>query len=336
MDKDELHESLEIVFDKEKSDIRNQGYSYFYKGTQAENITYPNAEMLLQIYADLKNEVSNIFQLIDFVGTLKGKIAQASEPLVRYSRTEVSYVGVSALCFYTLVQIGYANEAIESLKKRQNDFSGIYRLLYAILGTTYFDSVQLKDLSDILEADRSAKIEEQLRDKERLRSKIIEVRFQQLEKKLKKVNVEINQDKKSLAEKIDVLGLSGNYNELLDCIDNFILTDTSKVVNAGIISTLRTFMADLLKDVAEKIARTEGTKIPHTDGRGEMGDVRDYLKRKLSFSDADDKFITSFVRILHAEGGHSFMSEKEYFRLSKNIAIEIALFVISKYEKYKK
>jgi hypothetical protein len=36
---------------------------------------------------------------------------------------------------------------------------------------------------------------------------------------------------------------------------------------------------------------------------------------------------------LHEEGGHSFVSEKEYFRLSRNIAIEIALFVLSKYEK---
>jgi hypothetical protein len=96
-------------------------------------------------------------------------------------------------------------------------------------------------------------------------------------------------------------------------------------------------MADLLKDIANRIAEGEGFKIPHVEGRGEMGDVRSYLKSKLDFSDADDKFIDSFIDILHIEGGHSFMSEKEYFRLSRNIAIEIALFALSKYEKkYKK
>ena len=123
----------------------------------------------------------------------------------------------------------------------------------------------------------------------------------------------------------------------MECIDNFILADTSKVVNAGMISALRSFMADLLKDIANRIAQQEGSKIPHIEGRGEMGDIRGYLKSKLEFTGADDNFIDSFIDVLHIEGGHSFMSEKEYFRLSKNIAIEIALFVLSKYEKkYKK
>ena len=99
------------------------------------------------------------------------------------------------------------------------------------------------------------------------------------------------------------------------------------------ISNLRTFMGNLLKDVAGRIAQKESETIPTIQGCGEMGNIRGYLKIKLNLSAKDDKFIDSFVDILHSEGGHAFMSEKEYFRLARNIAIEISLFILSKYEK---
>lgn len=92
-------------------------------------------------------------------------------------------------------------------------------------------------------------------------------------------------------------------------------------------------MADLLKDIVERIAEKEQEIMPILPERGEMGNVRGYLKKKLDLSENDDRFVTSFVDILHAEGGHAFMSDKEYFRLARNIAIEIALFVLTKYEK---
>jgi hypothetical protein len=99
------------------------------------------------------------------------------------------------------------------------------------------------------------------------------------------------------------------------------------------ISNLRTFVGNLLKDVAHKIAEKKKEKIPITEGHSEMGNIRTYLKRELELSQNDDEFIDSFVNVLHSEGGHAFTSEKEYFRLARNIAIEIALFVLSKYER---
>ena len=92
-------------------------------------------------------------------------------------------------------------------------------------------------------------------------------------------------------------------------------------------------MANLQKDVATKIAQKEGETIPTIGGRKEMGNIRGYMKKKLDLSDNDDRFVDSFIDILHSEGGHAFTSEKEYFRLARNIAIEIALFILSKYEK---
>ena len=166
-----------------------------------------------------------------------------------------------------------------------------------------------------------------------LEDEIIKCRYQLLTWQVKKINVEINQDKKVVSQKISSLGFNKSYNQLLDEIDNFIYTQTSNVVNAGMISNLRALMADLLKDVANRIAEKGGETIPTIKGHGELGNVRGYLKTKLDLSSNDDKFIDSFVDILHSEGGHAFMSEKEYFRLARNIAIEIALFILSKYEK---
>ena len=92
-------------------------------------------------------------------------------------------------------------------------------------------------------------------------------------------------------------------------------------------------MADLLKDVANRISTKEEEIIPTIKGRSELGNIRGYLKTKLDLSSNDDTFIDSFVDILHSKGGHAFMSEKEYFRLARNIAIEIMFFILSKYEK---
>lgn len=329
MDLLELEENLQIVFDKEENDLKKDGYTYSHRGTQAKEITYPNSEILMELFSGLGNDVLKSF----FIDVLRKRIVNADEVSYGILRP----VGISVLCFHVLIELGYTNDAVESLKSRRKTWRGIYFLLYQIIDRNYFDSNQLKDISKKLQSEEKDFLDILPYQGTHLKSKIIQARFEILKTKIRKVNVEINQDKKSVAEKISLLGLSGNYNELLSCIDNFIFTDTSEVVNAGMISNLRTFIADLFKDIAKRIANIEHEEIPKIEGKAEMGNIRGYLKTKLELSDTDNKFIDSFIDVLHQKGGHSFMSEKEYFRLSRNIAIEIALFVLSRYEKkYKK
>lgn len=320
----EIADQLEVILDKEQNDLATKGYS-FYQRVNAKDITYPNAETLIELFSTLGND--NSLKLV-FVEALKEKIRDSEEYACRQQTGEIFWVSTAAICFYTLVELGYRNDAIESFEKRQKPAHTLHLLLISILNGNYFDSSQLKAISKIIndgkhDSDISGLV----------RSKLVQARFDLLKTSVKKINVEINQDKKSVSEKIGLLGLSDNYNELLKCMDDFIFADTSKVVNAGMISALRTFMASLLKDIANRVASKEGSGMPHLAGRSEMGDIRVYLKSKLELSEADDKFIDSFVNILHAEGGHSFLSEKEYFRLSRNIAIEITLFLLSKFEK---
>jgi hypothetical protein len=331
MEPDELEENLRIVFDKEESDQKGNVSTFFFtKEKEGMTLTYPNAETLLELFGVISND--NTLKSF-FINSLKKTMINAEEFQIMSLSTKVwTNVGTSPLCFYTLIELNYTNEAIECLKKRQQRCQAIYGLINYMMDRNYFSSLQLKEISNKLNADKNRSGIEDI-----IQRKIIESRFQLLKKQIKKINVEINQDKKTVSEKINLLGLSENYNELLNYLDNFILSDTSKVVNAGMISTLRTFMADLLKDVAKRIAEGKHEEIPKIDGKSEMRSIRTYLKTKLELSENEEKFIDSFVDILHAEGGHSFMSEKEYFRLSRNIAIEIALFILSKYErKYKK
>jgi hypothetical protein len=326
METSELENSLYIVFEKEESDIEGARGTYAIEQSKENGLSYPNAETLIDLFFLIKNDVKlRSF----FVESLKERIADSDKKLFSLRLIMgCAFVSISPLCFYVLVKLGFVDEAIDSLMRRYKGCEGLYRLILYLIPMDYFDIAQLKVISTKVKSeqicyDLAKKIE----------LIIIEKRYQLLNKKIKQINIEINQDKKAVSEKMSMLGFDKSYNQLLDEIDGFINTETSTVVNAGMISTLRAFMANLQKDIANKIAQKEGETIPAIEGRREMGNIRGYLKKKLDLSDNDDKFVDSFVDILHSEGGHAFMSEKEYFRLARNIAIEIALFILSKYEK---
>jgi hypothetical protein len=319
----ELDNYLNIVFEKEESDIKKGLKTWSIEESDENILSYPNADTIINLFSIIK---SNGTLKSYFIDRLKKRIFDSDE--IMYMRYGGVPVGISPLCFYVLVELGLASEAITSLKRRHGGCEGFYSLIRYMMPKNYFDLAQLKEISTHIRTEHADSGPGRYLD-----SLIIESRFELLNRQIKKVNIEINQDKKVVSEKISMLGFDKSYNELLDGIDHFIYIETSKIVNAGMISNLRTFMGNLLKDVANRIAEKQGEKMPIIEGRGEMGNIRSYLKNKLELSDKDDKFIDSFVNILHSEGGHAFTSEKEYFRLARNIAIEIALFILSKYEK---
>ncbi len=334
----QLQESLQIIFDKEENDLKVGRPTYLIKKTTPKpTIEYPNCAMLVSLFSLIRNDAKLRSFYID---SLKKIITNCEEIQYGQKSGGFSLVGNSTLCFYALTEIGYGNEAIESFKKRHGGRQGIYTLIFYLIDFGIFSSKQLTEISDILKKDYVYLLEDIYNpDKigEKLQEKLISTRFERLSEQIKKVNREINEDEKTVIEKFKLLGFRDTFSELLESLDEYIMADTAKVVNAGIISALRTFMGDLLKDIAVKIAFAEKEEIQKIEGKGEMGAIRSYLKNRLDLTEDDNKFIDSFVNILHGEGGHSFFSEKEYFRLSRNIAIEVALFILSKYEKkYKK
>ena len=321
MDIEELRSYIDIIFAKEKIIYEHAWVFRHEKDIMNCVLSYPTSDTLVDLFSTIQNKEE-----------LKLKFLQELEYSVRES-DELWSRGVDALCFHTLIRLGFVDRALNAFKDRKKSSDILITLIYDLLehNLNYFDIKQLDEILNKLRTIKITTLSEPTKNSLILR--IINDRYELFKKIIRGVNVEINLDKKTVSEKIGYLGLDEKYKKLLDEIDDFINTDTSEFVNAGMISNMRVFLEDLFKDIAKRIAETKKEKIPKVKDRSEMGNIRHYLKDKLELSGKDDKFITAFVEILHSEGGHSFTSEKEYFRLARNIAIEIALLVLSKYGK---
>lgn len=337
MQSKELEAGLEIIFDKEKTDLLKDE-TFITERKQQDNklysiysiITYPNSEKLKDFYYYLENDEDKQ----SFVRILQSEIIDSEEEdekeKIRSSPGKKPFNGLSKLCFYTLIKLGFSEEPLESFIKRKKRCNGILTILIGIDLEDYFTIDQLtKLIAKIkgLNIDNPA-------IKNILLDKIKDSRFKQFDQKTKSKNIEINQDKKIVSEKITSLCFDKKYNTFLSEIDDFLKDETHKSINSGMVNNLRGFMCDLLLDLAKKIAEAKNEEIPKLPNHKEIGNARSYIKQNLELTDKDNKFIDSFVDILHNEGGHSFLSEKEYFRLARNMAIEISLFVLSKYEKF--
>jgi len=153
--------------------------------------------------------------------------------------------------------------------------------------------------------------------------------YEEIKESILNVNIEINRDKEKLITIFSNNGFDQKYKKLLNEIDEYINTN-SAIVTSGMIGNMRSFMEDLVTDLARKIAANNNEQIPENKDMGHMGNIRNYLRSKLELSNNDNQLINKYIEILHSEGGHSFMANIEYFRLAKNIGIEIGLFLLSR------
>ena len=339
---EELNHQIQVILDKELDDLLNWIPSWDIKEEKGKHILrYPNADTLIDVFSNIQN---NPYLKIKYKNSLCDEIENSGEkietriknygPTLDLNTYYYNYISTSSISFYALLRLGFTKEAISSFKKRISDSGSIILIIDGLLKEdfSYFDK---QNLDELLKKLKECKLKGSANKvNNAVISKIIKERYELLKKEIKGINLEINQDKKTITEKISYLDFDVKYNELLNEIDKFINTKTSSIVNAGMVSNLRTFLEDLFTDVSKKISKIKNESIPKIKGCGEMGNIRNYLKIQLELSDKDNKFINSFIDILHSEGGHSFTTKKEYFRLSRNIAIEIALLILSKYEQH--
>jgi hypothetical protein len=148
------------------------------------------------------------------------------------------------------------------------------------------------------------------------------------------INEELNIDKERVIEKIAKYGFPQEMESFLLEVDKIHELSNWKSINSGMISNLRSFFEMLIENIAEQIKLKTGDEYPKNVDRAKLGNLRHYIKTHLKLSSRDDELIDSFIKILHKEGGHAFLSEKKYFLLTKNIGIEIAYFLLSKLEDF--
>jgi len=75
--------------------------------------------------------------------------------------------------------------------------------------------------------------------------------YEQIKKELEGTNIEINRDKKAVIDRINYLMFDKKYQVFLDELDNYLNTSSS-IVSSGMVGNMRSFMEDILTDLAKK------------------------------------------------------------------------------------
>ncbi len=157
-----------------------------------------------------------------------------------------------------------------------------------------------------------------------------------LKSKLAGVNVEINQDKETLKNKIDEFGFNPDLNACLDKFDKEYASAVDEFDFKSCIAHVRSFTEQLVKSIALNICGN--TAIDPHEAIDKIGRARNYLRdSRVNFlSKKQDDFLGAFYAFLSDDqvGAHSLGSNREHARIMRNMAVEQGLFLIKLLEKY--
>lgn len=287
---------------------------------------------LKQLYSKIEKSSSD---RETFLQIIKEKLLTCEE-ITKFDGDHFRNHNAASLAFYFLLKIGKQDEIISLLKTMQERssvhptglFEDIFLFIYIepeIFNESLLDA--LGDLNDKLPSSHDS-VNKGVKDN------ITTFKYFKLKQSLIEVNEELNIDKERAIDIIEKYSFPQNMVTFLLEIDKISPFAEWQTVSSGMIGNIRFFFETLIKNLAAGIKNKTLEDYPADPNKGEMGNKRAYIKTHLKLSDKDDKLISSFVEILHKEGGHTFISEKKYFIMTKNIGIEIAYFLLSKYEEF--
>lgn len=340
MTPEELKEDIHIVFEKELNDILNYWNQYVLSHKEGKNeakFEYNNSDVLINIFSNIQNNedlkqlfIDEIFDVVDIY---------SSDYLI--NDLYISVLSPLPLWFYTFLQLWYIDFAIDLYSNKTSPISIIPILSDVLqLNQDYFTNHQLWQILKILSnirynsGNHKWHHDNTSRKQRDLTTFIINKRYNNVQQKIKWVNLEINNDRKEVSSIIRYLDFDDRYNILLTDIDWYINSKASDATSAAMIWNLRSFLSDLILDLAKRVSKDVNEDIPHIENHWEIWDARLYLKDKFELHDNDDRLINSLVNVLHEQWWHSFISSKKYFRLTRNMVIEIVLFLLSKYNEF--
>lgn len=208
----------------------------------------------------------------------------------------------------------------------------------------YFNQEQLNNLLNIFQSQNQYcavnNYNSLLVISSQLIKEIVNYQFNELSKNLVWINIEINKDKEELKQIINYFWFDTKYNEFLTNLDKHFYSEIKDSIEiAWMIWTFRQFNNDIIIDIALEVAKIEWLneipKVEWSKSTKQIGLAWDYLKEKFWLSNNEEKFLEYFTKILHEEWWHAFLSSIEYFRLTKNITIEIILMLLYKLREFK-
>jgi hypothetical protein len=341
MDYNILTQQINLIFDREKIFLKTKGITWDIN-KNSDSIIYEHSDTLINLYTNLQDdELKEVFldNLSDKFRDEKEEVSITQINRIDYKINSFSSSG--ALIFFTLLQLGF-NDILKDIIISRTELCIRYSstnvtlsyFLYDLLSTkkNYYDFELLTSLLYFSKKQINKYGTSYDKILSELQLNFANIGYEEIKKSISGVNIEINRDKEKLISIFSNNNFDEKYEHLLKEIDEYINTN-STIVTSGMISNMRSFMEDLVTDLARKIAANKNEQISENTDKGHMGNIRDYLKIKLELSDKDNQLINKYIDVLHSEGGHSFTSNVEYFRLAKNIGIEIGLFLLSKASK---
>ncbi len=295
-----------------------------------------------------------------FISCIKNVFLRESPIYIKNNSTssKILYVNdVSSLAFFFLLKIGRNEDLINILKEKSNYIKkcriGLFHdiIIFLLFEPSYFDDSLLDTLKTIpfgINHNYSEYMDSYNQYlsptkryigsdspfhniKNRFYEQIVKLKYIKLKQEIFGISEELNLDKEMVIDTISKLGFPEEMNIFLREIDKTPESSEWDSINSGMIGNLRSFYEELIRNIAKSIKEKYGDEFPKNFS-SEMGNKRAYIKQHLELTDDDNKLITSYVGILHSKGGHAFLSEKKYYRLTKNIGIEIAYFLLSKLE----
>ena len=333
MEDHDIKSYIDIILSKELSSLKNRTLTW--KVKENGDIEYEHAETLINMFLSISDEQKITF----FCSNMLSDIEFGSE--IFLGRDDSSYkpifISSSGLSLYTMIILGYVDQAINALINRLNRRElysfGILSILFSMVDGNN-NPFNINQIAKLIQFSKDYYDSSNNLQNEYINTIIHTLShkgYDIIKNQIGKINIEINRDKEAVLQKIRFLNFDDKYNDFLNELDNFLLSSNT-AVTSGMIGSFRSFMEDLLTDMANKIAESKNEEIPQFKDCKKMGNIRNYLQNKLELSSADNNLINKYIDVLHSEGGHSFTSNKEYFRLARNIGIEIVLLLLTKYD----
>jgi hypothetical protein len=340
MDIHTMQKHISIIFDREIFSLNSKVLPWSLEVQNNKGmIKYEHAETLVNLYVELQDSETRK----NFIDYFTYNFVNNSEYVTLdrvgdWEREIETFSSTGALIFFTLLQLGFKDILMKFLKVRtdtclEKGWTNVTLVHFLNdllkLNERYFD---IDIISELLHFSKNQKnpygpsYNNLIID---LQFSLANLGYDEVKESISGINIEINRDKERLISIFSNNFFDKKYEYLLKKIDEYINTN-STIVTSGMVGNMRSFMEGMITDLARKIAANCNEQIPELENMKIMGWNRNYLKIKLELSDNDNQLINKYIDVLHTEGGHSFISNVEYFRLAKNIGIEISLFLLSK------
>ena len=298
------------VWKKEKDKVP----SLVSDSSDPDSIKSKNADILLRLYTSLNPEDKEKMK-----GYLLENLARTSE-----------YYDVAYLIIFVLSRIG---EVVLSLKvARQtlkgdsgHGFSNMLAMLSLTIAYDYacFDEDTYTQIESAMEGESEHSF--------RLLERVNTAKLKILEQQLQVVNPEINSDRDKILNLWTQVFESPEIPEVINEIeDYFVKGEFTKSRFATCIDRVRVLLIEVLRKVAFSLSEKKGNN--ENISKFKDHDIIKYV----SDSDIMDGILVGLIRSFYGfvsgTGSHVAIAPREYARLTKNMAYELILLLLTKYE----